>query len=312
MLSLAEKLKQRAELYNTVRRFFYKRDVLEVETPLMWSTSIPDPNIPSIEAHFQHARETHYLQTSPEFFMKRLLAEGSGSIFQITKAFRDDASGRMHRPEFSMLEWYRLGFDHFQLMDEMDALLIEILGCEKAERISYRDLFLRELHVDPLIADEKTLLKVLASQGIELSAALQLSDVDTYLDLLMTHCLEKNIGQSRPCFIYDYPASQAALARLKKEDRRVAERFEVYYKGVELANGFHELNNSIQQRKRFEHYLFEREQLGLPKMPIDSDFIDCLDHLPDCAGVALGLDRLLVLRLGLSDLASIHPFNKLD
>lgn len=307
---MLDRLQSRNALYAALRDFFSARDVLEVETPLMAPTTLPDPNVPSLTVAYAPEGalpKQWYLQTSPEFFMKRLLAQGSGSIFQIGKAFRNDHIGRHHRPEFSMLEWYRVGFDHHDLMDEMDALLMMVLGGEKALRITYTELFMQHVKLDPIQASVQDCLAVIAQEQIQLSEALQAADKDTFLNLILSHCIEPSLGFDRPCFIYDYPASQAALARLS-EDSLTAHRFEVYVRGIELANGFYELNDSALQRERFEAYQAERVQQGLTRVPNDEAFLDCLDHLPDCAGVALGLDRLLMLKQDTNTIDDVLAF----
>lgn len=306
-------IKKRAELYQKIRDFFAQRNVLEVETPLLAEYTIPDPNILSIPASYQadntiQARQC-FLQTSPEFAMKRLLASGMGCIFQICKAFRNDHYGRMHNPEFTMLEWYRVDFDHHQLMQEVDELFQSILSCKPAQKMSYQKLFLQQLEIDPLQANCLQLLACAVEQGITLSKKLTaLQDKDTYLNLLMSHCIEPKLGLQQPVIVYDYPASQAALAKLDKNDPRVAQRFEVFYQGVELANGFCELNNSAEQRTRFQDYQNESKQLGLPAHELDEIFLMSLDYLPDCAGVALGLDRLLMLLLNLKQIDQVIVF----
>lgn len=291
-------LKQRAAILKTIRDFFDARGVMEVETPLLCHTSVTDPFIQSIPALFQahpNAEEQrYYLQTSPEYAMKRLLAAGSGPIYQLGKAFRQGEVGQIHNPEFTMLEWYRPGFDHHQLMDEMDELLQLILKTNKAERISYADLFKTYLNIDPHHTSVAELAACAASR--QLDVAIDTADIDTWLLLLLTHCIEPHMGKTTPCFLYDFPQSQAALARVQMGNPPVASRFEVYFKGVELANGFHELQQVTEQRARFEKNVIERKAQQLTNMPIDEFFLAALAHgLPDCAGVALGIDRLIML-----------------
>lgn len=292
------KLQSRARIFQQIRQFFADRKVMEVDTPLLCHTSVTDPFIQSIPGLFQGhptaAEQRYYLQTSPEYCMKRLLAAGSGDIYQLGKAFRQGEVGRFHNPEFAMLEWYRLGFDHHKLMDEMDELLQTILGTDSAERKSYVAIFKETLDIDPLSASVDELSQLAAQLNINLATAIH--DKDTWLQLLMSEYIELQIGKDKPCFIYDFPASQAALARLNPVDARVASRFEVYFRGMELANGFHELQNAQEQRKRFEKNVSDRKSLALYNMPIDEYFLAALEHgLPDCAGVALGVDRLIML-----------------
>jgi elongation factor P--(R)-beta-lysine ligase len=307
-----ENLRLRACVLKQIRDFFAARHVMEVDTPLMCHTSVTDPYIQSIPALFQpHPKENeqrYYLQTSPEYAMKRLLAAGSGAIYQIAKAFRQGELGRFHNPEFTMLEWYRPGFDHHRLMDEMDDLLQLILKTPPAERKSYAELFQTFLHLDPHHASIHELMACAKDKSI--SVAGDITDRDTWLSLLITHYIEPQIGKDRPCFIYDFPGSQAALARLQPGDTPVASRFEVYFQGIELANGFHELQDANEQRKRFENNLIARKQLGLSELPIDEYLLSALSHgLPDCAGVALGIDRIIMLAASCHHIAEILSFD---
>lgn len=291
-------LRLRAQIFKAIRDFFASRNVMEVDTPLLCHTSVTDPFIQSIpalfQAHPQESERRHYLQTSPEYAMKRLLAAGSGAIYQITKAFRQGEIGRLHNPEFTMLEWYRPGFDHHDLMDELDELLQLTLNTPKAERRSYAELFHTFLGLDAHHATVTALRACAHNQNLDIAG--EINDSDTWLNILMTHCIEPQLGHDQPCFIYDFPASQAALARIQPGHPPLASRFEVYINGIELANGFHELQDSREQRQRLEHNLYQRQQLGLAPLPMDEFFLAALAHgLPDCAGVALGLDRLIML-----------------
>jgi lysyl-tRNA synthetase class 2 len=297
-------IKARAQLLAKIREFFATRNILEVETPLLDYSTIPDPNIHSFVA--KYGRKNLYLQTSPEFAMKRLLAKGTGSIYQICKAFRNEEAGAQHNPEFTILEWYHIDFDHHTLMDEMDELLHYILGAKPAQRFSYQQIFMQYLGVDPLASSIEKLQQCALKNGLN-----NIPDLtsDDWLNLLLTHVIEPHLGQNQPTFIYDYPASQAALARISESDSRVAERFEVYIKGLEIANGFHELNNSQEQRQRFVHDLQKRRELGLAEIPIDEQFLQALDNnFPDCAGVAVGIDRLLMLLLDTRSIQDVIMF----
>jgi len=290
-----ETLKTRAKIIKSIRDFFTARGVMEVETPLMCHTSVTDPFIQSIPALFQrheHEKEVrHYLQTSPEYAMKRLLAAGSGAIFQICKAFRQGEVGRHHNPEFTMIEWYRPGFTHHDLMNEADALLQLVLKKPAAERKSYAALFMEYLDINPHLATLSELKNCASENNISVESNIE--DNDTWLQLLMSEHIEPRIGQDKPIFIYDFPASQAALSRIQSG---VASRFEIYYRGIELANGFHELQDAHEQRKRFEKNAHERKKRGLNEMVIDEYLLSALTHgLPDCAGIALGIDRLIML-----------------
>lgn len=276
-----------------------ERHILEVETPLLSQATVTDKHLHSFQTNYYFAnsdkKQTLYLQTSPEFAMKRLLAAGSGPIYQLCKAFRNQGeSGRFHNPEFTLLEWYRPGFDHYDLMDEVETLLKIILDCKPAQRVTYSALFQQFLQIDPHHAciDQ---LKQTARRFKLYIENLPLIEKDDYLNFLMTHLIEPQLPE-HPVFIYDFPASQAALARIRPENPPLAERFEVYVQGIELANGFHELSAPQEQHQRFLNDLTERKKMRYPAVPIDERLLAALEHgLPDCAGVALGLDRLILL-----------------
>ncbi|MCC4265491.1 elongation factor P--(R)-beta-lysine ligase [Oceanimonas baumannii] len=305
-------LRRRAELLHIIRAFFAGRGVLEVDTPTMAAAGVTDLHLENFVTDFtgpgMAQGQALYLQTSPEFHMKRLLAAGSGPIYQICKSYRNEESGRLHNPEFTMLEWYRPGFDHHRLMDEMAELLQCVLGCDEPVRLSYAMAFEQVLGVCPLSASMAELQA--AGQGLgadELVAREE--DRDTLLQLLFTFGVEPVIGQHAPCFVYDFPASQAALARISPADGRVAERFEVYFKGIELANGFHELTDAAEQRARFKQDNHLRRARGLAAKPVDEYLLAALQAgLPDCAGVALGIDRLIMLALGAERLDQVIAF----
>lgn len=290
---------------------------MEVETPLLSAAAITDPHLASFATQYSgpgsRYGQTLYLHTSPEFPMKRLLAAGSGCIYQITRVFRDGEAGRRHNPEFTLLEWYRIGFDHHQLMAEVaelaTVLLNDRLALAEPEWLSYREAFERHLGLNPHRATVAELTVCAAWQGVPIPSGMPTDDVDPWLDLLLTQRLEPHLGQGRLCFLYDYPASQAALARLRPGDPPVGERFELYLDGVELANGFHELGDAVEQRQRFAAENAARQARGLPVMPVDENLLAALGAgLPDCAGVALGIDRLIMLAAGKKALAEVLAF----
>ncbi|EJB1295665.1 elongation factor P--(R)-beta-lysine ligase, partial [Salmonella enterica] len=244
----------------------------------------------------------------PEYHMKRLLAAGCGPVFQLCRSFRNEEMGRHHNPEFTMLEWYRPHYDMYRLMNEVDDLLQQVLDCQPAESLSYQQAFQRHLEIDPLSADKTQLREAAAKLDLSNIADTE-EDRDTLLQLLFTMGVEPHIGKEKPTFIYHFPASQASLAQISTEDHRVAERFEVYYKGIELANGFHELTDAREQQQRFEQDNRKRAARGLPQQPIDQNLLDALAAgLPDCSGVALGVDRLVMLALGAESLADVIAF----
>jgi lysyl-tRNA synthetase class 2 len=295
-----------------IRQFFAQRDVLEVDTPAMSHATVTDIHLHTFQTEFvgpgyADGRKLYFM-TSPEFHMKRLLAAGSGCIYQINKAFRNEESGRYHNPEFTMLEWYRVGFDHHKLMDEMDSLLQLVLECGEAERMSYQQAFIDVLGVCPLEGSMAELKAVAATLGLSDIAEPE-QDRDTLLQLLFSIGVEHKIGQRVPAFVYDFPASQAALAKINPQDSRVADRFEVYFKGIELANGFHELDNPKEQLNRFESDNAKRLEMGLSPQPIDHHLIAALESgLPECAGVALGIDRLIMLAIGCDHIDQVTAF----
>ncbi|MFT7374158.1 MAG: lysyl-tRNA synthetase class 2 [Oleiphilaceae bacterium] len=306
-------LKARAALYTLIRAFFVARDVLEVETPLLSVATATDPQLESVQAqvkiHLGLEAQPYYLQTSPEFPMKRLLASGSGAIYQICKTFRNGETGRKHNPEFTMLEWYRPGFELKDLMQELELLTTELLGTTEAERLSYRDAFLYHVGIDPFtITDDELALqapKLADYCGPEMSR-------DDYLNLILSICIEPKLGIDRPCFLYEYPPSQASLAQvsLSAHGEPVAQRFELYIQGMELANGYFELTDSDEQTKRFAQDNRERSQLGLPAIPPDERLIAAMKHgLPACSGVAVGLDRILMLKVGASAIEEVLSFS---
>ncbi|MBU3069354.1 EF-P lysine aminoacylase GenX [Aestuariicella sp. G3-2] len=298
-------LQQRAELYRGIRDFFYHRQVSEVDVPSLSRAAVSDPHIDSISA--QVSGETLFLQTSPEFFMKRLLAAGSGDIYSLNKAFRNGEAGRRHNPEFTMLEWYRLGWDDQQLMDEVAELVGACVALPSVERLSYRDIFQRELSLDPHTATVAE-LKQIAQQHSDIHW--DDDDRDVWLDVLMTHAIEPRMGNGL-VLVYDFPASQAALARtaIDSTGQVVARRFEAYVGGVELANGYWELCDGAEQAQRLQDDLVKRQAMNLPCYPTDQHLVSALHAgMPDCAGVAVGVDRLLMLVTGCSDIRELLAF----
>ncbi len=303
-----QSIKVRARLLNQIRAFFYQRNITEVETPILSHFSGTEPNLKAIKACFNQSGKTlqGYLQTSPEYAMKRLLASGVGDCYQITKAFRDEESGRIHNPEFTLLEWYRTGFDDLQLLQEVDDFLQFTLDCGAAEYCSYQSLFQRFLDFDPVSISLQGLKKC-AEEQIENPP--RLSQPDEYLQLLFSFCIEPELGKKVPCFVTSYPASQASLARISADNPELSCRFEVFYKGVELANGFYELNDAEEQLSRFQNENLQRQQLGFDEMEIDVRLIEALKSgLPDCAGIALGIDRLLMLAMNATHIDQVIAF----
>jgi lysyl-tRNA synthetase class 2 len=302
----------RARLNALVRKFFAERGVLEVETPVLSAAGNTDANIESFVLDFHGPTAAgparRWLRTSPEYAMKRLLAAGVGNCYELARVFRDGEAGRMHNPEFTMLEWYRIGWTHHQLMDECAELVrdaMRLAGRSVSVReSSFRQLYHDTLGIDPLTASEAELRAPLAVFDINADGLTR----DDWLDLLMTHMIQPTIPANRVLMVYDYPKSQAALARVRPGDVPVAERFEVYLGPVELANGYRELNEAGEQRERFERDLSRRQKRGAVQPPIDERLLAALPALPDCAGVALGIDRLLMAMLGTDRLPDVLAF----
>ena len=295
-------LAERARMLQRIRAFFMARGVLEVETPLLSKAGNTDPSIASLEVC-----DGGWLHTSPEFAMKRLLAAGSGDIYQICKVFRGGESGRFHNPEFTLLEWYRLGFDDRRLADEVVALIGEVAARRlDVVSVSYRSLFLDALGIDPLRAGMDELQALARGRGIAPDGDMPRDD---WLDLLLSHVVTPSFPADRLTVATDYPASQAALARLNA-DGETAARFEIYWGAVELANGYFELTDPVEQRRRVDAEQSARRRRGLPPIRADERFLQAIDHgLPDCAGVALGLDRLLMKVIGVEHIDEVIAFD---
>lgn len=299
-----EALRRRAELLATLRQFFSDRKVLEVETPLSCRYGVTDP---AIEAYrMTGAGGERYLQTSPEYAMKRLLAAWGEPFFQISKAFREGEVGPRHNPEFTLLEWYRPGYDHHRMMEEVAGFVSCCLCRSSVQETSYRELFKTCLQIDPFTASVEELQAIARTH---LDPGDLSGDRDLWLDLLMSHVIEPRLDGL--CFVYDYPASQAALARIVSDgDVNVGQRFELYVDGMELANGYCELTDAQEQRRRFEADNARRRERGQPERPIDEYLLAALEHgLPECSGVALGIDRLLMLKLGATDIRDVLAFD---
>lgn len=302
-------LRARAAVIERIRRFFALRGVLEVDTPALSLAAVSDPNLFPFATAFVPdgggEPSWRYLQTSPEYPMKRLLAAGSGPIWQLCKVFRNGEVGGRHNPEFSMLEWYRPGFDHHRLMDEVSELVCDVLGCASARRVPYARLFEEVLGLDIHRCSDDQLAE--AGRG-RCGFSGELSR-DGWLELLFSHCIEP--GLIEPTMVYAFPASQAALARVVEGDDRVASaaRFELFIKGMELANGYFELTDADEQARRFRTDQEQRKQLGRVVLPVDELLVQALHAgLPSCAGVALGVDRLVMLALGAERIEEVIAF----
>jgi lysyl-tRNA synthetase class 2 len=309
-------LSLRAKTYALIRAFFAERAVLEVDTPILGQGATTDINIESFDSEFtgpsNGGARRRFLRTSPEFWHKRLLAEGIGDCYELGRVFRNGEFGRRHNPEFTMLEWYRVGWDAHRLMDEVETLVRTLFVFAGrmppvAERLSYRDLFRRYVEIDPFDISDDELHALVAHFWIDAGRL----DRDGCLDALLTHRIERALPEGGLTFVYDYPANQAALARIRKDEQghRVAERFELYAGRIELANGFNELIDVVEQRARFNADNMARRARGLELLPPDTRFLEALDAgLPACAGVALGIDRLLMAMLITDDIRDVLAF----
>lgn len=295
-----EALKARAAMYQKIRQFFAEREVLEVETPVLSQAGVTDVHLASVQVqrHIHGKLNTQYLQTSPEFPMKRLLASGSGPIYQICKVFRDDEHGRKHNSEFTMLEWYRPGLDLKALMHETAELLAICLAHRFGEIrpvvLSYKHAFQDRLEINPLQATLNQLKDTAHRVGLNLDLG---DDRLGYMDLLFSHFVEPSLGFDAPVFLTDFPPEMASLAKVKQDEEGelVAARFEVYIEGLELANAYDELLDAEVLASRFDADNAERAQQGLPVIPTDQYLLAALPHMPECSGIALGIDRLLMV-----------------
>jgi len=305
-------LRLRAGVNTCIRAFFAERHVLEVETPMLSAAGNTDPNIQSFSTrftgHVDAGSPQRWLRTSPEFPLKRLLAAGVGDCYEMGRVFRDGEAGGRHNPEFTMLEWYRVGWDDAKLAREViDLLQILLLRAGRTVDIvetTYRGLFRDTLGVDALTDPVERLREPLSPIGIDPEGL----ERDDWLDLLMTHRIQPNFPRDRVTVVSDFPASQCALARIRHDDPPVAERFEVYVGPYEVANGYHELNDAAEQRQRFERDNAKRRARGTPEVAIDEALLAALDRLPDCAGVAMGIERLLMVLAGTGAIADVLAF----
>jgi lysyl-tRNA synthetase class 2 len=310
-----ENLRRRAELLARVRRFFEERGFLEVETPLLSADTVIDRHLdpPAVilpdDPRQPHVGRTLWLQTSPEFAMKRLLAAGGQAIFQITKAFRTAERGRLHNPEFTIVEWYRVGDSLDAGMTLLSDLAEVLLERGEAERVSYRNAFQDHLGMDPHSASAPQLAALANSRGVAAPHGWDESDRDAWLELLLGEFIEPHLGQRRPAILYDYPATQAALAVIRQEDPPVGERFELYVDGMELANGYHELLDAAELRRRNHVNNLARQADGKPPLPEESRLLAAMDYgLPPCTGVALGFDRVVMLACGAKSIDEVLAF----
>lgn len=302
-------LRDRAHLLAQSRQFFAERQVLEVDCPMMTRYASVDAHIDLIPALYAK-KDTCFLHSSPEYGMKRLLSSGIGDIYQLSHVFRDEECSPKHNPEFTMTEWYRIGFSFVEMVEETFDYIRLFLGDLPSEQISYREAFQKYAGIDYLSSSENDLLDYLKKQEISVYPGLEEEGKDAILNLILGIIIEPQLGDERLLALTFYPSSQAALAKTTwRDDEQVSERFEVYYKGIELANGYHELANAKEQRNRLEDANLHRLRLQKEQLPIDEFFLSALQKgIPDCCGVAVGFDRLMMLRHKIKNIQEVIPF----
>ncbi len=302
-------LNDRAFMLREARDFFFDRQIMEVDCPLITKYASIDAHIDLIPIQYLET-ETRYLHSSPEYGMKRLLSLAIGDIYQLAHVFRNEGHGKKHNPEFMMAEWYRMGFTLNQMIDETVAFIKLFIGNTPVIKLSYRETFLKFTRVDYLTANISQLEAILKNHQIEPYLGIENEGKDAYLNLILGTIIEKELGKNEIFVLYHYPASQAALAKtLIVNDEIVAERFEIYHQGIELCNGYHELLNVDEQRERFEQANLERLSLNKNELPIDEYFLQALQKgIPDCSGVAVGFDRLMMLRHNAAHIEQVVPF----
>jgi lysyl-tRNA synthetase class 2 len=305
-------LRLRDTLLRKLRSFFHARDFIEVNTPLLSADVVVDRHLEPFGLDVpagSPAQRRMWLQTSPEFAMKRLMAAGGQAIFQVTRAFRQEEQGPLHNPEFTMVEWYRRGDGLAEGMRLLGELGDALLGRGEAETITYQAAFECYAGIDPHLAEADALTESARRHGVAVPRSLSSDDRDGWLDLLLVELVQPHLGRQRPVIVYDYPASQAALARVRPGPPEVAERFELYVDGIELANGYHELVDADVLRRRNRENNRLRAACGKPELPAESRLLAAMEAgLPPCAGVAMGFDRVVMLAAGAKDLSAVMPF----
>lgn len=304
-------LKDRAAMFSKARNFFSKRNILEVDCPIMSASASVDVHIDLIRA-YGISSKTHYLHSSPEYGMKKLLAEGIGEIYQLSHVFRDNEYSMKHNPEFTMAEWYRVEVPFTAMIEETVEFIREFIGDVSFTKITYHDAFKKYAGIDYLEASEEDLLQYLKERGIDPYENIEEEGKDALLDIILAIIIQPQLGKDELCVLKFFPATQAMLSRTRRRgEEEVAERFEIFYQGVELANGYHELCNSEEQLERLITTNNIREKLGKETLPIDEAFIKALEKgLPDCCGVSVGFDRLMMLRHNVEDIAAVIPLSE--
>lgn len=304
---------KRSQIISNIRLFFLQKKIMEVETPILSRSTVTDVHLTSFKTDFlsfdRIKKLKLWLVTSPEYHMKRLLAAKSGPIYQICHCFRNEELGRYHNPEFTILEWYQPFCSMKNFIKEIDEFLQIILNCHKSDKISYQDIFIKFLNIDPLNTNLLELRKI--SKKLKLDHLTDFEDdLNKLIQLLFTLKIEPRLGKKRPLFVYHFPAEQACLAAINSKDSRISERFEFFFKGIELGNGFYELTSFSEQKRRFIEDNKKRLSINIPTQKIDCFFLQALSSgLPRCSGVAIGLDRLIMLILNEKSISKIMSFS---
>ncbi|QCI17376.1 elongation factor P--(R)-beta-lysine ligase [Buchnera aphidicola (Aphis helianthi)] len=304
---------KRAEIIANIRLFFLEKKILEVETPFLSKSTVTDINLTPFETNYFSSESNLnalklWLITSPEYHMKRLLAAKSGPIYQICHSFRNKEYGKYHNPEFTMLEWYQISYSMKKFINQIDFFFQKILKCEKSDKISYQKIFIKHLNIDPFSTNLSELYKISKKFDLE-HLTYSENNLNTLIEILFTLIIEPILGKKRPIFIYHFPVEQASLAALNNKDNRIAERFEIFFKGIELGNGFYELTDYSENKKRLINNNKIRYKMNLPIQKIDNNFLNAIHHgLPSSSGVAIGIDRLIMIALEKKNINEVLSF----
>lgn len=299
-------LKDRSHMFSKSRDFFQSRGIFEVDCPIMSTSASVEVHNDLLRAYGMSA-DTYYLHSSPEYGMKKLLTEGIGDIYQLSHAFQDNQSSMQHNPEFTMVEWYRIKMPYLNMIEESVEFIRAFIGNKLLIKISYRELFKKYTNIDYLKADEKELFQFLEKNGVDPYQNIEEEGKDALLNLILEVIIKPKLGLEEICVLQNFPSSQAGFAQIKtKGEEKIAERFAIFYKGLEIASGYHVLCNPEEQFKRLMSANNTRERLGKDTLPIDESFIKALEKgLPDCCGVSVGFDRLMMLRHNKDDIADV-------
>ena len=303
-------LKQRSDLLRRLREFFWKRDFVEVQTPVLSADTVVDRYIEPISVELELSGQTRqlWLQTSPEFLMKRLLSDGATAIFQIGPAFRAGEAGSRHNPEFTMVEWYRVGDSYQQGRDLLSDFCVEIMNTPTPRQLTYRDALREYAQVDPFQTSDEDLRQALRPLDIKAESVLE-CDRDNLLNMVLAFGVEPKLGMDQPEIVFDWPASQAALAKIRDSANPVAERYELYWNGIELANGYHELTDADELESRNRKVNQLRVAEGNRELKVESRLLNAMRRgLPECCGVAVGFDRLLMALSRAESIDRVMPF----